>query len=162
MLKKSVFLILASFISIIFIGCASKDEFPQLTKNPNPTMHELGSVKLKGIMHELNNLVFERFYSELERDELRVQHTKEIAQIAHSIEGDVKKIESMSSELKLNDIELKEFMRLTKELGNNASELEDIANNYRIKEIKGGINKLVATCNSCHKKFRKDKNRGEK
>lgn len=144
----------------LFIGCASKDEFPQLTKNPNPTMHELGSMKLKGIMHELNNLVFERFYSELERDELRVQHTKEIAQIALSIEGDVQKIESMSSELKLNNIELKEFMKLTKELGNNASELENIANNYRIKEIKGGINKLVATCNSCHQKFRKASTKG--
>ena len=161
MLKKGIFLIVSSFM-FLFIGCATKEELPQLTKNPNPTMHELGSVKLKGIMHELNNLVFERFYSELERDELRIQHTKEIANIAHSIVGDVEKIESMSNELKLNDVELTEFMRLTKELGTNASELENIAKEYKIKDIKVGINKLVATCNSCHQKFRKDENGGGK
>ena len=155
MLKKSIFLIMITFIFLV-TGCSSKNELPQLTKHIKPTMHELGSIKLKGIMHELNNLVFERFYSELERDDLRVQHTKEIAQIAHSIAGDVQKIESMSSELKLNKTELAEFMKLTKELGSNAVNLENIAENYRIKEIKGGINKLVATCNSCHQKFRKD------
>lgn len=142
---------------IFFSACSGKyEELPELKKDANePFMHKVESQKLKNVMHELNHLVFERFYSEIDRDKMRVRYSNEIASIVSSITSDVKKIETLENELNLNENQKIIFMRYVRELRESGEELKAIANSAQTESIKPVLNKMVNSCNSCHEQFRK-------
>ena len=145
--------------TIFFTACSKKYEnLPELNKNTNePFMHKIESQKLKSVMHELEHLVFDRFYSEIDRDKMRVKYSNKIATIISNITSDVKKIEMLEDELKLNENERKTFMGYVKELASSGQELKTIANLAETEKLKPTLENMVNICNSCHKQFRKIK-----
>ena len=117
-------------------------------------MHSVKSAKLKGIMHDLDNLVFDRFYSEIDRDNMRVRYSKEIALIISSMSDDIQKIRQSGDELELNQEQRMLFKTLAMELEQESENLKKIALDYRTESIRPTLDRMINVCNRCHSQFR--------
>ena len=79
-------------------------------------------------MHDMNNIVFERYYNEIERDDLRVRYSNEMASLIRDLTKNIKKAQVKSESLKLNPKEKEEFLELSRELGSFAPKFEGCPN----------------------------------
>ncbi len=120
------------------------------------TIHVEKSDQLNTVMHKLDNLIYERFYSELDRDNMRIRYTKEIGNLLDDIVIETKKIaEAQPYKSTLSKTQYKEFLSLAHALENDAKALKTIAVNYKTEELKPTLNHMINTCNHCHAKFQK-------
>lgn len=148
----SLFLVLS-----LFSGCENK-----LQNTPLPTLgcedagskHAIQSEALNSIMIELENLIFERFYSELDRDAKRIQYTWELGALLDEIVEDTKKIQKTAPySTKLTAHEAAEFISLAEELEQSAETLKKIAASYTTEKINPALEQMINVCNKCHAKF---------
>ena len=137
-------------------GCTSidQDQLPKLAEKGKASLHSVKSTKLKNVMHDLNNLVFERFYSEIDRDNMRVRYSKEIAGIVTSMSEDIEKIRQTGDELNLTDEQRLMFKSMAMELEQEGENLKKIAVEYRTESIRPTLDRMVNICNRCHSEFR--------
>ena len=137
-------------------GCSGveQESLPKLAEKGKASMHSVKSAKLKGIMHDLDNLVFDRFYSEIDRDNMRVRYSKEIALIISSMSDDIQKIRQSGDELELNQEQRMLFKTLAMELEQESENLKKIALDYRTESIRPTLDRMINVCNRCHSQFR--------
>lgn len=156
MIKQLIHLAGAALSAVLLLGCMGEhgSALPKLSEEPGAAMHAVKSSKLKEVMHDLNNIVFERFYSEIDRDKMRVRYSKEIAGIVASMSKDIKTIQETGNELDLTEEQRLMFKTLAMELEQEGENLTKIATEYRTESIRPAIDRLVNTCNRCHGLFR--------
>ena len=137
-------------------GCAGTDgeALPKLAPKGKASLHSVKSSKLKSVMHDLDNLVFDRFYSEIDRDNMRVRYSKEMAQLVASMSEDIQKIRQSGDELELNEEQRLLFKTLALELEQESENLKKIALEYRTESIRPTIDRMINVCNRCHSQFR--------
>lgn len=140
----------------LFAGCGSVDRetLPTLAEKGRASLHAVKSSELKGIMHDLDNLVFDRFYSEIDRDNMRVRYSKEIAGIIKSMSEDIEKIRQSGEALDLNEEQRLLFKTLAMELEQESENLKTIALEYRTESIRPTLDRMINVCNRCHSQFR--------
>jgi len=156
MIKKSMAVLGLSAWIIVLGGCtgAERDALPVLSDKEGASLHSVKSQKLKNVMHDLNNLVFERFYSEIDRDNMRVRYSKNIADIVASMSSDIEKIRQAGNELNLKPSEKALFDALAAELAREGENLRLIAVDYKTERIRPALDRMINTCNRCHAQFR--------
>lgn len=137
-------------------GCSGveRENLPTLSENGKASLHSIKSTKLQNVMHDLDNLVFDRFYSEIDRDNMRVRYSKEIAQIISSMSEDIQKIRQSGDELELNEEQRLLFKTLALELEQESENLKKIALEYRTESIRPTLDRMINVCNRCHSQFR--------
>ena len=149
------FLPLAAFI---FMGCGGSHEsrdLPALSSGDGKaSLHRVKSTELKAAMRDMNSLVFERFYSEIDRDNMRVRYSKEIAEMARSMAKDIRTIRQIGGALELKDEERQIFLSLAEELDRQSEDLLKVASSHKTEAIQPALDRLVNICNRCHEKFR--------
>ncbi len=140
----------------LLTGCSGieRDSLPKLAEKGKASLHSVKSSKLKSVMHDLDNLVFDRFYSEIDRDNMRVRYSKEIARIITSMSDDIQKIRQTGDELDLNDEQRLLFKTLAMELEQEGENLKTIALEYRTESIRPTLDRMINVCNRCHSQFR--------
>ena len=144
-------LLISIFILSIFSACATKEQSPYANKSK----HAIKFEELRDIMHDMNNLVFERYYNEIERDDLRVRYSSELAAIISELSKNVKKAEITAKKLHLPESEKEEFIALATELGSYSEKFENIAKTYDTNKIQPTMVALMNVCNKCHTRFLK-------
>ena len=144
------------FTAWLLSGCAGTDSeaLPKLAPKGEASLHSVKSSKLKSVMHDLDNLVFDRFYSEIDRDNMRVRYSREMAQIVASMSDDIQKIRQSGDELELNKEQRLLFKTLAMELEQESENLKKIALEYRTESIRPTIDRMINVCNRCHSQFR--------
>jgi len=130
------------YIVLIFfiIGCSSTTEVKKTTS----TEHIQKSQQLTNIMHKFNNLIFQDFQSELQKDNKRIEYTKRIS--------------SLLDELIINSKELQrtqqnqsnEFIHLANELESESEILKKTIMDYDIEKIEPKLQDITNICNKCH------------
>ncbi|MBU0721093.1 cytochrome c [bacterium] len=124
------------FFSIVFVcftGCTS------VYVQSNSDAHVQESEKLRLLMRELDLVVYDRFKSELERDDMRRRYAMILAETIKELS---KKIEDKNNP--------KTFQKYSKQLYQNAQELYKIADRYELENLQTKIDAITRTCNSCH------------
>ncbi len=148
---------LTLFFSLLFTACDSKVQNETSSTLPQvnlPSRHALKSQELTTIMIELENLIFERFYSELERDKKRIQYTLEMGEYLDEIVLETKKLQQTSPYLSsLSKADAVEFQSLAHALEENAKELKKITTQYTTEKINPTLKRMINICNQCHAKF---------
>jgi len=152
---RSFFLTL--FFSLLFTACDSKVQHETSSTLPQvklPSKHALKSQELTTIMIELDNLIFEDFYSELERDKKRIQYTKEMEGYLDEIILETKKIQQTAPySSNLSKADAAEFRSLAHALEENAKELKQVTTQYATEKINPTLKRMINICNQCHAKF---------
>jgi hypothetical protein len=138
--------LLVLFVAVFFItSCATNEKTAQ-------TAHAKKFDTLKGVMHDMNNIVFERYYNAIERDDLKIEYSKEMASVIRDLSSNIKKAQKRVDELKLTGDKKAEFLALSKELGSFAPKFDEIARTYNTKKIEPTMIQLIHVCNKCHVK----------
>jgi hypothetical protein len=151
--KRLTNLILAVTTSTLILGCTKNLELsPQETAQTQK--HSNISNNMKRVMHDMNNVFYERHISELERDEERQRYAFRLADKLITISQEIKKYPQESEQKRFNNPQDKErFIRLADQLKVHGKNIKSIASGYNIKALNEEIQNMTKTCNSCHLEF---------
>jgi hypothetical protein len=125
---------------LLLAGCSQP--YTQERVSNVQTEHMLASKTLYLLIQDLDNVVYERNYTELERDEYGLYYVKTFSS----------KVDSLASALRKRKIV--SFSPLIDALEMKNSALKTIVNKYEIEKIRPALNETIAVCQSCHVKFR--------
>lgn len=136
----------------LFASCASKESSFRSAKDAKEHMTE--SNKLNELMHELDMVVYDRFKSELQRDNIRRRYALNIAEKIKKLAFDIKEITPDKLGLNATKENIEIFNIYAKKLYKNSQEIEEIAQKYELEKLPSSLETMERTCNSCHSNFR--------
>jgi len=116
------------------------------------SVHEVSNEKLRAYMHKLNTIVFEPYYSELERDKYRLRYSAKIAEVIKALSNELEQDPAL--QLGLNKQEQQSFLSLVGELRQQAEALNTLVSMHQSSEIKTKLEQMTDVCNRCHQQFR--------
>ncbi len=133
--------LLQIIISTIFIiGCSHNIE-----KNDTPpSIHSAKSTKLQTIMHKFDNLIYQHFQSELDRDQKRIDYTQDMILVVDDLIVNSKTLQTLPNQ------QSESFLTLAKSLEENSKELKKSILNYQTEEIASTLDKINNICTKCH------------
>lgn len=130
---------------LLFGGCA------QTQKELAPSVrHMIKSEKLKITMKKIDNVIYERHMSELDRDRIRGRYVLSLAENLRNLSEELILIEA--SDTKANETDAyRTYARL---IDAEADALESLASKKRFEYLPARVEKVKNICNSCHTHFR--------
>jgi len=135
---------------LLISGCSAKynSELNTIEK------HTIHSSELRMLMNELDMVVYDRYKSELERDDTRRRYALNLAQNIEKISKQINNLskDKLAKNIDKNDISL--FSKYVKELSTKGKNIRKLALNYELENIDKKIENIELTCNACHSKFR--------
>jgi hypothetical protein len=150
---------LATFIlfTLALTACApsrQQMQFPKLTVTGTPVLHAIDSVRLRQLMNRMNNLMYETNLTEQEMDIQRRQAVSQVIHAADGVELAINDILAAQAKLNLDPGDQKVFHSLAAHLRDEAHTLKSQALAHQVNEIPATLEKMNATCTSCHELFR--------
>jgi len=137
--------ITSSFIIILIItGCTQKSITVDET-----SLHGSKSTELQILMHKFDNLIYQHYESELDRDRRRIDYTKDMINIVDELISNSKKLKILPPK-NLTKEEIKNFLIFSNTLEQKSKELKLIVNSYQIEKINPIITQLNNICVNCH------------
>ena len=145
-----------SFLYILLLsGCQiEQPKQAYLVDIGKPALHSVQSERLKVLMRELDDLMFERMLNEVQIDRQRRYRTTEIAVVAEKLLTTVKYIPDALQELSLDEKEKEIFLNLSKKLTQQMTFLKQEAEKNYVDAIPKRANQIIEICNACHHIFR--------
>ena len=141
-------LLLTLFI-LLFASCSFKHDAFNDAKE-----HMMESEELRVLMHELDMVIYDRFKSELDRDNSRSRYASTLAQTLKNLAIKLENVEREEFAEKLKKNDSITYKRYVKELYQNSEEIQGIANSYEFERLQTSLDKVERTCNGCHQSFR--------
>ena len=142
--------LLSMSILLILLSACAKESKPLSASQK----HNDISAELKVIMHELNMVIYDRYDSELDKDNTRQRETMQLGTSVKDIAIQIQKIQ-IKKDLKKQDPIL--FKKYAKELYNKGDIIYNQARDYELDKLDSSYKNIQKTCKSCHKEFRKEK-----
>lgn len=135
---------LVILFSLILFGCSA----PQKSLDPS-VRHMVKSDKLRVIMSRIDNVIYERQQSELDRDRMRGRYVRSLAQTLRDLSHELELIESLD--------DANNESRLYKSYGElmyqEARDLEYLAQQQAYENLPQSVENIKNICNSCHAQF---------
>jgi len=138
-----------AMILILLSACAKESKPSTASQKHNDISSEL-----KVIMHELNMVIYDRYDSELDKDNTRRRGAMKLGTSVKDISIQIQKIQ-IHKDLKKQDPVL--FKKYAKELYNRGDTIYNQAYNYELDKLDNSYKNIQKTCKTCHKEFRKKK-----
>lgn len=133
---------------------AQQLQFPKLTVTGSPVLHAIDSAKLRQLMNRMNSLMYETNLTDQEMD---IQRRQALTQVIHAADGvdlAINDIVAAQAKLNLDPSDQKVFHSLAVHLRDEAHTLKAQALAHQVNEIPVTLEKMSATCTSCHELFR--------
>ena len=130
---------------LLFSGCYQK----LLEKRVEPTTHSQTSTELQTMMHQFDNLIFQHYQSELDRDQKRIDYTKEMIVIVDKLVENSKNLQNFNSE-QIKNINPENFRTLAHDLEQKSRKLKTLVLNYKVEEISPTLDEINTICKRCH------------
>lgn len=130
---------------LLFSGCYQK----LLKKSINPSTHSQTSTELQTMMHQFDNLIFQHYQSELDRDQKRIDYTKEMIVIVDKLVENSKNLQNFNSE-QIKNINPENFRTLAHDLEQKSRKLKTLVLNYKVEEISPTLDEINTICKRCH------------
>jgi len=150
-------LVLALIITLPLLPACSSDpasESLELDNTGKADIHVISSERLRIIMRKMKALTFNRYESALEIEKEQTRYFREMAEIAEAVGKSAESVSLIGNGLELNRIQQKEFVRLASQLKSQAKEIRLQAGSGRGNGLEKKMHNMIATCNSCHDRFR--------
>lgn len=149
-MKKLYFL-----FCLLLTACATEQPVQvHLQERQDSALHAVQSKRLKVLMHELNDLMFERMLNEVQIDRQRKYRAEEIVRVADELIKTVRFIPNALPDLALAEKEKIEFLRLSEKLKQQIKLLKYDAELNHVDVLSERTNQIIETCNACHQVFR--------
>jgi len=149
-----ILLMAIGLLSLGFLGCSSERTQPHLDNTAYTKEHAIMNDELERIMHDYNHLVFENYYSELERDHARVHYSQKMASLIERMVVDTNRMGALKERLNLSDQKRVEYGEYVDALKEENERLSSFASAYNTREVERSMERIVGICNACHRTFR--------
>ncbi len=140
------------FLSFILLLSACQEPIPQ----GEAKRHMQKNAYLSQLLHDINNIVFERTFSELEKDELRILYAQDFVSEVDALMHDLQREQSFLIKAEAAPEKTKLFQSILSLLNQNNHELKKVISRYRPELIQPLVENSLNLCNSCHNSFRKE------
>ncbi len=155
-------MILAMPVVILLIGyvaCSQQSDKPaaHLTgrdEDPGHGLHEVNNARLREIMHGLSSLEMERLQADAAGGANTDERVERVAHAASQLAEDARAMPYVFRDLSMSSESRRVFDNLAKQLRSQCIELEQLARSGKTAALKGKMNEITNTCNSCHASFR--------
>lgn len=130
-----------ALISILYLllGCSSHN-----------SPHKYEDEKLRAIMGDMNNLLFNGIYSSLEQDIKMQRYSQKMSFSIERISKDIKYLSKIKPDIEREQ----EFLNFSNQLLKEAEKLRAISKSGDLKSLKPTVDRVLNICNSCHREFR--------
>ena len=154
-MKKNKLAILMLFAASL-TACVPSGQrtITKLTETGSPALHAIDSSELRQLMDRMNSLMFERNLTEQEMDSQRREVYARVIAAAEGLDRALDGIVTTLPKLNLDEGERKTFLALTVTLRGEAHTLKAQAESHQLDNIPITLEKISATCTSCHQLFR--------
>lgn len=149
-MKTLLPLILLSIV--LLIGC-SQNKASSVTQKSLPTEHVQKSTELKTIMHKFDNLIFQHYKSELDRDKKRIDYAQEMIEIVDDLVINSQNLQKVSTS-QFTAKESQGFLTLAQALEVKSEKLKSLVLNYKTEEIAPTLDEINLVCTKCHDTLR--------
>jgi len=140
---------LSIFITItLFIGCSQSSTSPSANEELS-VKHVVKSTELQTIMQKFDNLIFEHFQSELDRDKKRLDYGKEMISVVDDLIDNSKALQNVLNP-KLTQEKSKKFLTLANALESESEKLKKFILAYKTEEIAPTLDQINNICTECH------------
>ena len=137
--------VITSLIAIVIIaGCTDK-----IITNEQTTVHSTKSTELQTLMHKFDNVIYQHYESELDRDHRRIDYTRDMIGVVDELVADSKKVKELQPE-NLTKQQVQGFLAFADILEKKSKELKLMVDNYQTEEISPVITELNNICINCH------------
>jgi hypothetical protein len=146
-------LIIALSVATVLTGCASPER--QLTPNNDKQtlLHAIEGTKLTNLINRLHGLSFERKLTEPEMDSQRRQITLLVLEVADGAESILDCVQAGKPELKLDADKQQKVHSIADDLRDEVKTLRTQTQLYQLHDVPATLQRLDATCTSCHELF---------
>ncbi len=148
-----------SILTVLMSGWISACSFQgdQLTgkvikQSGTASIHEVSHNSIRSYMHKLDTIVFEPYYSELERDQYRFQYTAKIVEVVTALTKELEREPKLK--LGLNSEQRQDFLNIALELKKQAEQLNTLLTEHKSHDLKNRLKQMTDVCNQCHRKYR--------
>ena len=132
-------------ISIIFMsGC----NYTIIDNDTPSSQHGQKSTELQTVMHKFDNLIYQHFQSELDRDRKRINYTQDMILIVDELIVNSKALQTLPTQ------QSEGFLTLAKSLEVKSKKLKKIVLNYQTEEISPTLDEINHICTECHANLR--------
>ncbi len=132
----------------VLLGCSQNSTAVSASKT-----HVQKSQELQMIMHKFDNLIYEHFQSELDRDEKRLEYTESMIPLIDELVENSRKLQKIQNN-NLNKSKKKDFHILAKQLEMQSIRLKKMLIEYKPEEIALNLHKIKNICTQCHNEIR--------
>ncbi len=144
--------VLLLFVSHIALSAETNDA--DITTQGKTLLQTIHSNEVRNIMRHLKLLIYEREYTELERENKRYQQIRLLVEETKILADTAARLPEIESLNRLNDEEQLTFSAMANQLHEISLELQnEIEANHR-QSMSDLYIKLQETCNTCHRLFR--------
>ncbi len=147
LMKRFKALIIITVCVFFIVACVASSDRQQ------PCQAEDHSKKLRILIHKLDTVTFEPLYSELERDQYRLNYATQISEIVEKMVQRQQDEEKQGCGLSLSDQQLTIFNQLSSELQQQALHLVELIKMQRAELIKVQIHSINQICTACHQQL---------
>lgn len=156
MQKTSLFIVLS--LAAALAGCVSSEQrpTPKLTNTEHDhraLLHTIEGTKLKEMIHRLHGLKLEGMQGEQEMDSQRRQLVSQVMVVAEGAESVLDCILAAKPELNLDADQQKQFHSLADNLREEVKTLKTQTQVFQLNDIPATLDRMNATCSSCHELF---------
>lgn len=151
--KKLRFLLI--LLSTVISACSFQDQQfsgKLIKQSGKASIHEVSHDSIRSYMHKLDTIVFEPYYSELERDQYRFRYTSKIVEVVNTLTQELEQDPGLK--LGLDPAQQQDFLNLAQQLKTQAKHLNTSLSNQKSSELKSRIAQMIQVCNSCHQQYR--------
>jgi cytochrome c556 len=122
-----------------------------------PLLHSIHSDQLRQIMLRLNELAYEREYTELSLDRLRAEQIASLVNEARTLADNASRLSDIAGGERLTEEEQITFTAVARQLYSETLQIQADIKANRYETLPGGYRYLQQTCSACHKLFRINK-----
>lgn len=133
---------------------AKRGDMPKLTVTGTPVLHAIDNDELRQVMGRINNLMYETNLTDQELDKQRSVAVSQVLKAAVGLEQSIDAMLAAEPKLNLDAGEHKVFASLATNLRGEAKTLKFQAESHQVDDIPQTLEKISATCTSCHELFR--------
>ncbi len=133
---------------LLFCSCSSKKEPSNSVEE-----HMILSNELSVLMSEIDMVIYNRFKSELQRDNIRRRYALSLVDEINELASSLKVTSPVQLKLDETEENIEIFNSFANRLNENAQEISKIAKNYELEKLPSSLEKVKITCNSCHNHF---------
>jgi len=133
---------------LLLQGCGAPS-----TPEEETVRHAVDTAKMKRVLADMQNIVFEKQISELERDNYRLRYAGEIATLVEQIADG---LETNPEIARLPEADKKRVHELGVRLRGHGKNLEAIVADYAVERLRPELSLMMESCNACHLQYRKE------